>query len=80
VNTKLTLRLDEDLISRAKRYSAKSGKSLSQLVADYFSLIDANPTTPHAAPTPRVRALLGALAGATVDEADYRRHLEDKHR
>ncbi|MDP1696657.1 MAG: DUF6364 family protein [Xanthomonadaceae bacterium] len=80
MNTKLTLRLDEDLISSAKRYSAKSGKSLSQLVTDYFSLIDANPTTPHETPTPRVRALLGVLAGTAVDEANYRRHLERKHR
>lgn len=29
MNTKLTLRLDDDLIKRAKRYSNESGKSLS---------------------------------------------------
>jgi hypothetical protein len=27
-----------------------------------------------------VRRLLGALAGVAVDEQDYLRHLEDKHR
>ncbi len=27
-----------------------------------------------------VRALRGAFKGATADEADYRRYLEDKHR
>lgn len=80
MNTKLTLRLDDELISTAKRYSAKSGKSLSQLVADYFTLLAASTTESDAAPTPRVRALIGVLANATVDEADYRRHLEDKHR
>jgi ApbE superfamily uncharacterized protein (UPF0280 family) len=80
VNTKLTLRLDDELISTAKRYSAKSGKSLSQLVADYFTLLAASTAESDAAPTPRVRALIGVLANATVDEADYRRHLEDKHR
>lgn len=80
MNTKLTLRLDDELISSAKRYSARSGKSLSQLVADYFTLLDANATEAGATPTPRVRALLGVLAGAAGDEADYRRHLEHKHR
>lgn len=80
MNTKLTLRLDEDLIRSAKRYSAKSGKSLSQLVADYFALIEAGTERPETQMTPRVRSLLGALAGSSVDETDYRRHLEDKHR
>ncbi len=78
MNTKLTLRLDEELIDRAKRHSAKSGKSVSKLVSDYFSLIDVD-TAPTEI-TPRVRSLRGALAGSGLDERDYRRHLEDKHR
>ncbi|MDL1984388.1 MAG: DUF6364 family protein, partial [Deltaproteobacteria bacterium] len=40
MNSKLTLRLDEDLIQSAKSYSAKTGKSVSKIVADYFALID----------------------------------------
>ena len=36
MNTKLTLRLDENLIKSAKNYASSSGKSVSQLVADYF--------------------------------------------
>jgi hypothetical protein len=80
VNTKLTLRLDDGLIRSAKRHSTKSGKSVSRLVADYFALIDAGEQTPAADLTPRVRSLLGSLTGSTVDERDYRRHLEAKHR
>ncbi|HZC00332.1 MAG TPA: DUF6364 family protein, partial [Gammaproteobacteria bacterium] len=38
MQTKLTLRLDKKLIEAVKRYAEISGKSLSQLVADYFSL------------------------------------------
>jgi len=30
--------------------------------------------------TPRVRSLIGALAGSKVSESDYKRHLEAKHR
>ena len=78
MNTKLTLRLDEKLIASAKRHSAQSGKSVSQLVSDYFSLIDARDRDVEI--TPRVRSLRGVLAGSDLDERDYRRHLEDKHR
>jgi hypothetical protein len=37
VPTKLTLRLDARLIERAKAYASGQDRSLSQLVADYFS-------------------------------------------
>jgi hypothetical protein len=77
VNTKLTLRMDEALIERAKLHSERSGKSLSRLVGDFFTAIDA-PAAPVDI-TPRVRSLLGALSHATLDEADYRRHVEEKH-
>lgn len=77
MNTKLTLRLDEKLIASAKRHSAQSGKSVSQLVADYFALIDARDRDIEI--TPRVRSLRGVLAGCDLAERDYRRHLEDKY-
>ena len=34
--TKLTLHIEEDLVKREKVYAAKVGKSVSDLVADYF--------------------------------------------
>lgn len=80
MNTKLTLRLDASLIKKAKRYSDRSGKSLSQLVSDYFALIEGDEPIAGTELTPRVRALIGSLKGASVTEADYRRHLEKKYR
>lgn len=80
MNTKLTLRLDERLIRNVKRHAAKSGKSVSKLVADYFALIDTNEDASEIKITPRVRSLIGSLKGAAVTEEDYRRHLEDKHK
>ena len=46
----------------AKRHSAETGRSVSQLVADFFSLIK----VPHPAAevTLHVRALRGVLAGS----------------
>ncbi len=80
MNTKLTLRMDDRLIDRAKRYSDRSGKSVSQMVADCFALIEADEDIPGTEITPRARALLGSLKGVTVTEDDYRRHLEEKCR
>jgi hypothetical protein len=77
VNTKLALRLNQELIARAKRHSADSARSVSQLVADFFSLIEAQDSGVEI--TPLVRALRGVLAGSGLDEDDYRRHLEIKH-
>lgn len=79
MQTKLTLRLDEDLIQRAKSYAKKRSKSVSQLVADYFASLDKKPKRPSQDLTPIVRSLKGALNWTDVDIEDYRRHLEDRH-
>jgi hypothetical protein len=79
MHTKLTLRIDEELIERAKSHARQSGKSVSQLVADYLELLPPpeQPTTRRL--TPIVESLRGALAGSGLDEEDYRRHLEEKY-
>lgn len=80
MNTKLTLRLEEHLIRSAKQYAERSGKSVSQLVSDYFAVLEGNSSEPATELTPRVRAMIGSLRGASATEADYRDHLERKHR
>ncbi len=77
--TKLTLRLDEELIQRAKSFAKKSSKSVSQFVADYFASLDKKSKRSSQDLTPIVRSLKGALAGTDVDIEDYRRHLEERH-
>ena len=80
INTKLTLRLDDQLIRKAKRYSDRVGKSVSQMVGDYFSLIEGEEEIPGTEISPRVRSLIGGFKGAAATEEDYRRHLEEKYR
>lgn len=80
MNTKLTLRMDHQLIEKAKRHADRSGKSVSQLVADFFSAIDADKDMPGTEISPRVRSLRGAFKGSTATEEEYRRHLEEKYR
>jgi hypothetical protein len=77
--TKLTLRLDEDLIRRAKSFAKKRGKSVSQIVADYFASLDKKPHEPSVDLTPIVRSLKGTLRGMDAEVEDYRKHLEERY-
>ena len=79
MQTKLTLRLEEALIRKAKRFSRRSGKSVSTIVADYFEKLDVPPPEEIAAITPKVATLRGILKKTVVDEKDYYKHLEEKY-
>jgi hypothetical protein len=50
------------------------------LVEDYFAAIGSGLDASGEDLTPRVRSLLGVLAGSHVSETDYKRHIEAKHR
>ncbi len=80
MQTKLTLRLEDKLIRRAKSYARRSGKSVSELVADLFSQLSASSPQSQRDLTPVVRRLAGALAGKPLEKSDYRKHLEEKFR
>jgi len=79
MNSKLTLRLDEDLIQSAKSYSAKTGKSVSKIVADYFALIDKKLSGRQREISPLTRSLRGSLKKGRVSEEDYKKYLEEKY-
>lgn len=79
MQTKLTLRLDDELINRAKSYAKKRGKSVSQIVAGYFSLLDAEPGKEASEFTPLVRSLKGSLKGAKVGRKDYHEYIDEKY-
>lgn len=80
MQTKLTLRMDDHLINTAKSIAGQQGKSLSRMVADYFKLLAKKDD--HSVKTdlpPHVKALSGALKGASLDEKDHKKHLESKY-
>jgi len=80
MQTKLTLRLEDRLIRRAKAYAQRSGKSLSELVADLFVRLQ-TPTPDETEPrSPAVRSLAGALGGKNLDRGAYRAYLAQKHK
>lgn len=77
--TKLTLRMDDNLIESAKEYSSQTGKSVSRIVADLFEIIKNDKIKREDPLTPTVRSLRGVLKGKPLDEKDYKKHLTEKY-
>jgi hypothetical protein len=83
MQTKLTLRLEERLIARAKAWARKRGISLSQAVATLFEQLPGTPGT--FSPWTQTLIGLGASKGKRPlsDEAVRNAHLDyldEKHR
>jgi replicative DNA helicase len=79
MQTKLTLRLEDQLIEQAKSYAAQAGKSVSQIVADYFKLLTSQKINASSPSTPVTQSLRGLLRESKLDEKDYKKYLEEKH-
>lgn len=79
---KLTLRMEKDVIERAKAYAEERGTSVSKLVANYFSALTAAGSTEALSDEgsgPITRSL-GAEPEENVSEEDYYEYLRRKHR
>jgi len=79
MQTKLTLRLDDELIERAKRYGKRAGRSVSQMVADYFALLEQELVDDGGELTPIVGSLKGSLCEVEVDARDVTRQQVERH-
>jgi len=77
MQTKLTLRLEDELIKQAKKHAKEQGKSLSQIVADYFTIFTKKTKKQRIAPI--TQSLIGILKESNFDEKDYKKHLEEKY-
>ncbi len=78
MNTKLTLRMDEATIRKAKMEARRRGKSVSRLVAEFIESIGLRPDSEKALP-PTTASLVGILKGQDISEDDYKEHLREKY-
>ena len=78
MNTKLTLRIDDTLVRQAKSEAKRRGKSVSQMFGEFIQGIS-SPTGVEQETPPVTSSLVGILKGQRVSEADYKRHLREKH-
>jgi hypothetical protein len=78
---KLTLRMDADVIERAKAYAAERGESVSKLVENYFAALTASEPSNGAEESlpPITRRLADRPPAPDVDEEEYYRYLEEKY-
>lgn len=79
---KLTLRLEEESIARAKRLARERGTSVSRMVASFFESIESTPpeSRRHGEITSRLRGSLKPEGDEPPsDEGEYLRYLERKH-
>ncbi len=74
---KLTLSVDNGVVSRAKQYAKLRGVSVSKMVEGYLTAV-AEPPSPVTGAAPILRSLRGVLKSADIDE--YRKHLTAKYR
>ena len=73
MNTKLTLKLDKNVIQNAKAFASKNNVSLSALVEQYFKSITGKSNKTEPKLTPTVKSLLGILqAGNKIKPDDLR--------
>jgi hypothetical protein len=75
--SKLTLSVDERVVSQAKWYAKQRGVSVSEIVETYLAAV-ASPSSTVAPDPPILRSLRGSLKKA--DLAAYRKHLIAKYR
>ncbi|HEV8146577.1 MAG TPA: DUF6364 family protein [Bryobacteraceae bacterium] len=74
---KLTLSVDDRVVSRAKRYAKRRGVSVSAMVEAYLAAV-AEPDPPSQDAPPILRSLRGVLKHGDIGE--YRKHLAAKYR
>ena len=75
--SKLTLSVDEHVVTRAKRYAKSRGVSMSEMVETYLDSVTESPSHSER-DTPILKRLRGSLKKA--DLRQYRKHLTAKYR
>lgn len=80
MNTKLTLKLDNKVISRAKRYAKERNTSLSKMIESYLDSVTREDIS-EIEITPLVNSLSGVIKlPADYDHRmDYTDHLDQKY-
>ncbi len=79
--TKLTLRLDETLIDKAKKIARSKGVSLSRFVSDYFQSVTAKQKekTPESPILSEISGILSSKKTGKSLTNSYKKHIKDKY-
>ncbi|CAM3342923.1 DUF6364 family protein [Aequorivita lipolytica] len=75
MNTKLTLTIEQEVIEKAKAYAKGKGRSLSDLVENYFKTITASNQPDYKVHGSIAASLLGSFQ--EPENFDYKKELEN---
>ena len=78
MHTKLTLRMDEAIVRKAKVEAKRRGKSVPRMIAEYIDSMGSRPDSEKVLP-PTTASLVGILKGHKITEEDYKAHLREKY-
>ncbi|HOW32169.1 MAG TPA: DUF6364 family protein [Bacteroidales bacterium] len=76
MDTKLTLSVDRDLLLKAKAYAKEKGRSLSDLVENYFKTLVSKSYTEPQELSPKVKEMMGSYK--LPDDFDYKKEISDR--
>ncbi len=78
---KLTLKIDKQVIDKAKIYARKNNTSLSRLIEAYLQFITSSGSADSGEVTPLVKSLSGVIKSSKLpnDKDAYRNHLTVKY-
>jgi hypothetical protein len=83
MNTKLTLRMDEAVVEKAKKEAKRRGKSVSRMIAELIEVIGSTADNSESGSKkdlpPTTGSLIGILKGKKISEDDYKAHLREKY-
>jgi hypothetical protein len=79
METKLTLKLDQDVIKSVKMYAEKNNISLSRLVEDYFRNLVLETDARKSSISPLVQELSGIISESDIAGINYIDYLEAKY-
>lgn len=79
MQTKLTLRVDDAVVRKAKKIALKRGTSVSRIFSEYISEIEDNQDLGELGEI--TKSMVGALGGLDIvdEREEYLDHLEDKY-
>jgi hypothetical protein len=75
MDSKLTLNVDKAISNRAKQYARRKGRSLSDLVEDYFKFLIRTEDMGEIEITPKVKSLIGSIK--VPEGFDYKKELSE---
>ena len=81
MDNKLTLKLDNQVIEKAKLYARKKNTSLSKLIEAYLQFLTSSNKSDTAEITPLVKSLSGILDTTKFTDFDeaHKKHLKKKY-